>query len=144
MFIFDDRQSKFIHIVNVLDIRIQGQTNKCTGFFYSSMEATFGSTMRIDEGRYTVRLQLYFCGQTYCWNDCIFYFGKKKVHGKCTPCRLRCEKQQNHRWLPGLEYIKFLLNKKWNNCSHSYLTVSAIHSFIRSFVHSFVHSLICC
>ena len=32
---------------------------------------------------------------------------------------------KNHIWLLGLEYAKFSLHEKWNNCSHPYRTVIA-------------------
>ena len=33
--------------------------------------------------------------------------------------------RKNHMWLPGLEYAKFSLHEKWNNCLHPYRTVIA-------------------
>ena len=44
------------------------------------------------------------------------------------PCRARYEKQQKSQWLFGLEYAKFLLYGKWNNCPHPHLTVSTIRT----------------
>ena len=31
---------------------------------------------------------------------------------------------KNHQWLLGLEYAKFSIHEKWNNCPHAYWTVS--------------------
>ena len=40
----------------------------------------------------------------------------------------RREKQQQSQWLLWLEYAKFSLHEKWNNCLHPYVTVSAVQA----------------
>ena len=58
---------------------------------------------------------------------CIAYmFTSPAPHlGLCTPWRARYEKQQKSHWLFALEYAKFSLQEKWNNCPHPYRTVGA-------------------